>query len=52
MEKKYKHTLMYYLKMTSVGLNVQCASSSDAEEILKFETFKIQVASETDNNRK
>jgi hypothetical protein len=37
----------------NVGRNMQCADSSDVEEILTFKTFKSfkkQVACETANN--
>jgi hypothetical protein len=48
LQQFYRH-----MKMTSVGRNMQCAYTSDVEEILKFKTFKgfkKQVASKTNNN--
>jgi hypothetical protein len=39
--------------MTDIGRNMQCAYTSDVEEILTFKTFKgfkKQVACETGNN--
>jgi hypothetical protein len=42
------------LKMTNVGQNIQCAYTSNGEEILMFKTckgFKKQVACEMANNK-
>jgi hypothetical protein len=39
--------------MTNVGWNMQCAYTSDVEEIITFKTFKLfkkQVARELANN--
>jgi hypothetical protein len=39
--------------MTNVGRNMQCAYTSDVEQILKYKTFKCfkkQVARETSSN--
>jgi hypothetical protein len=39
--------------MTDIGRNMYCAYASDAEDILKFKTFKSskrQVACKMDNN--